>query len=288
MNRLPQICDRSDSLPSLPGKASKRPAIGVFLAACVGAMLWPMVAGNAGDDSWSMDRIVTKAPEFADSSPAATPVADSGADADFRAQRVRAAALSGIRGNHHVELPYKATPPTATQHTATYDESGADPGQPPHQDFRVIMPVAQRAQPRMGPVIPRVEPPPQSSGDAGFSVAQEGSFNPPLPSADSVPVAQNPAFFGKAPPNTPQSTEDSTPHVGSAGDLIVFSGVSSSGSHTITVIHTRKMQIAVYHVDRLGKIQLKSSRPIDADFSLTFNATAPLPQEIRQMATEVK
>lgn len=72
--------------------------------------------------------------------------------------------------------------------------------------------------------------------------------------------------------------------VGSAGDMIGFSHSDGSGTQTITVVHTGKSWMAVYHIDRSGTIRLVSSRPIDADFSLQLNATSPLPEEIRQLS----
>lgn len=71
--------------------------------------------------------------------------------------------------------------------------------------------------------------------------------------------------------------------VAAAGDMIGFSHADGSGSQTITIVHTGKSWMAVYHIDRSGTIRLVSSRPIDADFSLQLNATSPLPQEIRQL-----
>ena len=70
-------------------------------------------------------------------------------------------------------------------------------------------------------------------------------------------------------------------HVGAAGDMIGFSHADGSGTQTITLVDTGKSWMAVYHIDRSGKIRLISSRPIDADFSLQLNATSPLPDEIR-------
>ena len=81
---------------------------------------------------------------------------------------------------------------------------------------------------------------------------------------------------------------ESGPQVGSSGELIGFSGFDGSGSQTITLVHTGKMQIAVYHIDRSGQIRLVSSRPIDADFSLSLNVTAPLPGQIRLLGGQVK
>jgi len=71
--------------------------------------------------------------------------------------------------------------------------------------------------------------------------------------------------------------------LGAAGEMIGFSGSDGSGTQTITLVDTRKSWMAVYHVDRSGKIRLVSSRPIDADFSLQLNATSPLPEEIRAL-----
>jgi hypothetical protein len=76
--------------------------------------------------------------------------------------------------------------------------------------------------------------------------------------------------------------------VGSAGQVIGFSGLNGSGTQTITLVHAGKMQIAVYHIDRSGQIRLVSSRPIDADFSLTLNPTAPLPQHIRELSGQAE
>ncbi len=73
------------------------------------------------------------------------------------------------------------------------------------------------------------------------------------------------------------------PNVGAAGDIIGFSHSDGAGTQRITLVNTSKSWMAVYHIDRSGKIRLASSRPIDADFTLQLNATAPLPEEIRRM-----
>lgn len=76
---------------------------------------------------------------------------------------------------------------------------------------------------------------------------------------------------------------DAVSRVGAAGEMIGFSHSDGSGTQTITLVHTGKSWMAVYHVDRSGQIRLISSRPLDADFSLQLNATSPLPEEIRQI-----
>ncbi len=73
------------------------------------------------------------------------------------------------------------------------------------------------------------------------------------------------------------------PNVGASGDMIGFSHSDDSGTQTITLVHTEKSWMAVYHIDRSGTLRLVSSRPIEADFSLQLNATSPLPEEIRQI-----
>lgn len=71
--------------------------------------------------------------------------------------------------------------------------------------------------------------------------------------------------------------------LGAAGDMIGFSHADAVGTQTITLVHTGKSWMAVYHIDRSGSVRLVSSRPLDADFSLQLNATSPLPEEIRKM-----
>jgi hypothetical protein len=73
------------------------------------------------------------------------------------------------------------------------------------------------------------------------------------------------------------------PKVAASGDMIGFSHDNDLGTQTITLVHTKKSWMAVYHIDKSGNLRLVSSRPIDADFSLQLNATSPLPEEIRQM-----
>lgn len=75
-------------------------------------------------------------------------------------------------------------------------------------------------------------------------------------------------------------TDDSADKVGAAGEVIGFSHSDGSGSQIITLVHTGKSWVAVYHISRVGEIRLMSSRPIDADFSLLLNPTSPTPSEI--------
>lgn len=103
----------------------------------------------------------------------------------------------------------------------------------------------------------------------------------------TVAVSQNPPqSVGGNPPTvggSGLSGVDAVARVGAAGDMIGFSHSDASGTQTITLVHTGKSWMAVYHIDKSGKIRLISSRPIDADFSLQLNATSPLPNEIREI-----
>ncbi len=103
-----------------------------------------------------------------------------------------------------------------------------------------------------------------------------GARNPAVSQASAVaPMATDSSHFtGKTSPIA---------RVAAAGDVIGFTNSDGSGSQTITLVHTGKSWMAVYHIDRSGTIQLVSSRPIDADFALQLNATSPLPDSIRQM-----
>ena len=103
----------------------------------------------------------------------------------------------------------------------------------------------------------------------------------------TVAVSQNPTPQTDGSPISSEYSElsiaETVARVGASGDMIGFSHSDSSGTQTITLVHTGKAWMAVYHVDRSGKVRLVSSRPIDADFSLQLNATSPLPEEIREI-----
>ncbi|QDT08941.1 hypothetical protein [Planctomycetes bacterium K23_9] len=107
---------------------------------------------------------------------------------------------------------------------------------------------------------------PVTRANASSVVAQAGLNTP----AASV----SPVFTGKTSPIA---------RVGAAGEMIGFTSSDGSGSQTITLVHTGKSWMAVYHIDSSGTIRLVSSRPIDADFALQLNATSPLPDDIREM-----
>jgi hypothetical protein len=72
-----------------------------------------------------------------------------------------------------------------------------------------------------------------------------------------------------------------------SNEMIGFSHMDSSGTQIITLVHTGKSWMTVYHIHS-GVIRLVSSRPIDADFSLQLNATAPLPEDIRMLGSQGK
>ncbi|MDA8744191.1 hypothetical protein N9N28_06115 [Rubripirellula amarantea] len=107
------------------------------------------------------------------------------------------------------------------------------------------------------------------------------AFGQPVQSQPSEP--ENSASAAAIAATQPALSGGSGPKVGAAGDMIGFSHSDGGGTQTITLVDTSKAWMAVYHIDRSGKIRLVSSRPIEADFSLQLNATAPLPNEIRQL-----
>ena len=118
------------------------------------------------------------------------------------------------------------------------------------------------------------------------SLVSIGASQTPVdwPPAAETPDARVPAAELFSGLNLPAGGKNSPPpQTAFAGEMIGFSHVDGSGTQTITLVHTGKSWMAVYHVDRSGVIQLVSSRPIDADFSLQFNATSPLPEEIRKL-----
>jgi len=95
-------------------------------------------------------------------------------------------------------------------------------------------------------------------------------------------VAGSPAA-GNRIPSQPMPMFPAGPSLAAAGDMIGFSREIAGGSQAITLINASRRWMAVYHVDQAGQIRLVSSRPLDADFSFQFNATAPLPEEIRRL-----
>ncbi len=130
--------------------------------------------------------------------------------------------------------------------------------------------------------------------------SQRGVKLTPLVAALIVMVVAATAGISQVPPQDSQASDarwggqgagvaiaaspvEALARVGAAGEMIGFSGSDASGTQTITLVHTGKSWMAVYHIDRSGKIRLVSSRPIDADFSLQLNATSPLPDEIREL-----
>lgn len=110
-----------------------------------------------------------------------------------------------------------------------------------------------------------------------------GVSQPPIPPTAhrTQPMAGRPQPLGQQFRTVGPS--EGVAQVGSAGEMIGFSHTDGSGTQTITLVHTGKSWMAVYHIDRSGQIRLVSSRPVDADFSLQLNATSPLPEEIREI-----
>ncbi|WP_145285396.1 hypothetical protein [Rosistilla oblonga] len=73
--------------------------------------------------------------------------------------------------------------------------------------------------------------------------------------------------------------------VAGAGELLGFVNPQANDGQQITIVNATRGTMLVYHIDGpTGQITLKSSRRLTWDFSLDeYNATAPLPTEIRQM-----
>jgi len=111
--------------------------------------------------------------------------------------------------------------------------------------------------------------------DASPPVATQQKSVPGLPSS-ALPMA----FPAAAPPASPSKGPATLIQ---AGDMIGFSRDLGDGVQAITIINASRRWMAVYHIDISGQIRLTSSRPLDADFTIQFNATAPLPEDIRRL-----
>jgi len=106
---------------------------------------------------------------------------------------------------------------------------------------------------------------------------QKAVANPPagLPT-DALPIA----FPAAGAQNGPNKGPATLVH---AGEMIGFSRDLGDGVQAITIINASRRWMAVYHIDSSGQIRLTSSRPLDADFTIQFNAAAPLPDDIRRL-----
>jgi hypothetical protein len=104
---------------------------------------------------------------------------------------------------------------------------------------------------------------------------------PPQTSVAGLPQAALPMAFPAAAPQFGSSKGPAT--LINAGDMIGFSRELGDGVQAITIINASRRWMAVYHIDTSGQIRLTSSRPLDADFTIQFNATAPLPEDIRRL-----
>lgn len=116
-------------------------------------------------------------------------------------------------------------------------------------------------------------------GFHSFGQTDEPLMTPePLPGSSPLLAAGVVAAPMPIAPVTPAG-----PSLAAANDMIGFTRELASGNQAITLINASRKWMAVYHVDQAGQIHLVSSRPLDADFSFQFNATAPLPEEIRKL-----
>jgi len=114
------------------------------------------------------------------------------------------------------------------------------------------------------------------------------------PGWQSAGTGQNPAAIPAGDPSRSFSGGLSAAHEAgqfplaggaAAGDCLGFVRPANDGGQIITLINTAREWMAVYHVDGPGKIHLIGSRPLQQDFAVQFNAVAPLPEEMRRIAT---
>jgi hypothetical protein len=137
--------------------------------------------------------------------------------------------------------------------------------------------------------------PAESIRSAAVSATKKPAETSPQPSATN-PIQQTDMPQNSIPglPQTalpmafPAAASQTSPAKGpatliNAGDMIGFSRELGDGVQAITIINSSRRWMAVYHIDTSGQIRLASSRPLDADFTIQFNATAPLPEDIRRL-----
>jgi len=137
-----------------------------------------------------------------------------------------------------------------------------------------------------GPVTPASATAPL---DGAAADGNAGEATGPVATADVVRglmkvesrrAATQPSQLPSPPAKTPTK---GAPVLIQAGDMIGFSRELGDGVQAITIINASQRWMAVYHIDTSGQIRLTSSRPLDADFTIQFNAASPLPEEIRRL-----
>lgn len=114
-------------------------------------------------------------------------------------------------------------------------------------------------------------------GVSGTAAATAGSVTPTDRAAAAGPVGATLPLGVTIPP------DGGVANLQLASDLIGFSRDLGGGIQAITIINASHRWMAVYHIDSGGQIRLTSSRPLDEDFTILFNATSPLPEEIRRL-----
>ncbi|MEM8911322.1 MAG: hypothetical protein AAGC97_06090 [Planctomycetota bacterium] len=115
----------------------------------------------------------------------------------------------------------------------------------------------------------------------GVIVSLDGSRS--LLAQEEGVISENPPTGAGSPMSINLIRTRSGRDAAGSGDLIGFSHVDESGSQVISLVNTSKKWLAVYHIDPSGTIRLTSSREIAPDFMLQFNATEPLPGDIRRL-----
>lgn len=148
---------------------------------------------------------------------------------------------------------------------------------PANQPFTAPLPNVPKSSPQFLPVGN------QSADAAVFPASSNVAPSLPLESTGISGAAVPASATGGVALPQPAPMFPAGPSLAAAGDMIGFSRELAGGTQAITLINASRRWMAVYHVDQAGQIRLVSSRPLDADFSFQFNATAPLPEEIRRL-----
>jgi hypothetical protein len=103
---------------------------------------------------------------------------------------------------------------------------------------------------------------------------------------------QSPAPSGEALGQRFAAQRTNTHEVSESSDLIVMSAAAEPGEQgvpveRVTIVDPKSRTMAVYHVKTTtGEIELKSVRKFEWDLQMEeFNATSPLPREVRSQVT---
>ena len=123
----------------------------------------------------------------------------------------------------------------------------------------------------------------------GFAEQGFNSQGQPIGSTNQTGVSQaaTPAAgtnqAGSAPSTTTATPPPQIAQMLAADGVLGFASPDGAGGQMVTLVHASRQWMTVYAISSDGEIRLRSSRPLEQDFSVQFNLTDPTPEAIKQL-----